>query len=1182
LRRTRPHSASSVAALRLTPVSVLSQWLPYTTILGVMGAHTAVVFRVLGPLEVCLDGAPVKIGGARQRALLAMLLLNANRAVSRERLIDELLSDARPETADHTLRVQVSRLRSVIEQPGAAEPRLLRQAPGYRLRVDPGELDLHVFEELLAQAQQARHSGDHELASLTLREADALWRGQPLADLDSQPFAQLEVDRLAEMRLVATEDRIDAELALGHHCRLVPELERLVAEHPLRERMRGQAMLALYRSGRQADALATYRTGRSRLVEQLAIEPAPALRELEQAILRQDAALDLPSPPSPPPSGKPAAADQPVSGSLPLPAPTSSCRRGRLRRRVAIAVAIATVALITALVAATVAPESARTLRPARSLAGNGLALLSPADGAIKATVALRAAPNDMVARFGSLWVTEAAAGDVVRIDPNEHRVLAQLPVGTRPTRIVAGGGAVWVLDPVSRTVSAIDPAADTITQTIAVARGTSDVAFAAGSLWVLNRRDSTVSRLNPRTGRRRATLSIGGDPSGLTTTGDGIWVTDDQLGRVQRIDPRTATVIDTVRVGGAPAAIAATAAGTWVVDRLDATASRLGINRATAASTVALGGAPSTLATIAGDLWVGDERHGLVLGLDPRTMSVVTKVRLGGGISSLAADHGLWVAVHTRVGHPGGSLTAIGSYAVINTVDPAASTSWNVPAPQGLGLTNDGLVTLDHVAGPDGTRLVPDLAQALPMPDDGGRTYTFTLRPGVRYSNGTPLRASDVTHSFERLFAIGSAGAPLYGSIRGAAACIRTPSRCELSNGIATDDQTGTVTFHLTRPDPDFLYKLTVSYAYVLPASTSERQASTPLPATGPYMITRYFAGRELRLARNPFFREWSAAAQPSGYPDRITIPLDLSPAQAEAAVAEHHADFDPNLGQLVGRDARDLLADRRVRVRIHPALVTAFLFLNTKATPFTHLGVRRALNLAYNRAAAVAGWGGPLAAQPTCQLLPPAIPGYRRHCPSTSHPGADRHWKGTDLARAKRLVAASGTRGMRVVVWNANPSPAGSIEESRLAVTALRKVGYRASLRLLPESTFFSYSGDSRNRAQVIDGGFSADYASAGDFIGKFTCDKFVPHHGLDTTDDSEFCNTRFDRQVQSAASLQSTQPAAADRLWSRLDRKLTGLAILVPTVTPNEVDVVSRHIHDYRYNPVWGALLDQLSVR
>ena len=967
---------------------------------------------MLGPLEVWFDGAPVKIGGARQRALLAMLLLNANRVVSREQLIDELLNDARPETADHTLRVQVSRLRSVVDLPGASEPRLVRQAPGYRLRVDSGELDLDVFEDLLARAHRATQSGDHELASRTLREAEALWRGQPLADLDFKPFARIEIDRLAEMRLVATEDRIDADLALGRHRRLVPELERMVAEHPLRERVRGQAMLALYRSGRQAEALASYRDGRAHLVDQLGVEPGPALRGLERAILRQDAALDPPESVSHRPRGEPAANDEPVVAAPSVRTPASD-RRGRFRVRVTVAVAVAAAALVAFLAVATVAPKGEHTRRPERSLAGDGVALVSPADGAIRATVALRAAPTDMVAGFGSLWVTEAPAGDVVRIDPSAHRILATIPLGARPSRIVVGGGAVWVLDPVNRTVSAIDPATDTVVQTIAVAGGASDVAFDTGSLWILDRRDRTVSRLDPATGLRRATVGIGGDPSSLTTIGDAIWVTDDERGLVQRIDPHRATVAQTVRVGGAPAAIAATNAGTWVVDRLAATVSRLSSNGGTASSPLGLGGAPSTLATAGGNLWVGDERHGIVRGLDPRTMSVVTSVHVGGGISSLATLHGLWVAVHGPAGHPGGSLTAVGSYAVIDTVDPAASTSWNVPPPQGLGLANDGLVTLDHVAGPDGSRLVPDLALGIPVPDDGGRTYRFTLRPGIRYSSGAPLRPSDVTHSFERLFAIGSSGAPLYAAILGAGPCMRTPSRCDLSAGIVANDRTGTVTFHLTRPDPDFLYKLTISYAYVLPAATPERQARTPLAATGPYMITRYVAGHVLRLARNPYFHEWSAAAQPSGYPDRMVIPLGLSPAHADTAIASGHVDFDPTLGRLPGRDARDLLVNRRIQVHSHPALVTGFMFLNTNAPPFNQVGVRRALNLAYDRGAAVDGWGGTLAAKPTCQLLPPGLPGYRRHCPYTSHRSDQGRLAGTDLTRAKRLVVGFGHPG-------------------------------------------------------------------------------------------------------------------------------------------------------------------------
>ena len=238
-----------------------------------------VEFRILGPLEVRLNGAPVRVGGPKQRALLALLLCNANRVVSRDQLIDELLSDQPAGTAEPVLHVQISRLRKALAN-GDPQPRLLARAPGYLLRVGEGELDLDAFDQWVAEGRPARENGDPGRAAVLLRDAESLWRGRPLADLEFEPFARLEVQRLEASRLAAVEDRIEAELALGRHGALCPELEQLVAEHPLRERLRGQLMLALYRSGRQAEALETYRSGRSLLAVELAVEPGPQLRQL--------------------------------------------------------------------------------------------------------------------------------------------------------------------------------------------------------------------------------------------------------------------------------------------------------------------------------------------------------------------------------------------------------------------------------------------------------------------------------------------------------------------------------------------------------------------------------------------------------------------------------------------------------------------------------------------------------------------------------------------------------------------------------------------------------------------------------------------------------------------------------------------------------------------------------------
>ena len=250
-------------------------------------------FRILGPLEVRLNAAPVRVGGPKQRALLAVLLCHANRVVSRDQLIDELLGDHPAGSAEPVLHVQISRLRKALAD-GDPEPRLLARPPGYLLRVEDGELDLQAFEQRVTDGRQALEQGDPGRAAVLLREAESLWHGRPLADLEFEPFARFEVQRLEGCRLAAVEDRIEAELALGRHGALCPELERLVAEHPLRERLRGQLMLALYRSGRQAEALETYRAGRSLLAEELAVEPGPQLKQLQLAILGHDTALQLP------------------------------------------------------------------------------------------------------------------------------------------------------------------------------------------------------------------------------------------------------------------------------------------------------------------------------------------------------------------------------------------------------------------------------------------------------------------------------------------------------------------------------------------------------------------------------------------------------------------------------------------------------------------------------------------------------------------------------------------------------------------------------------------------------------------------------------------------------------------------------------------------------------------------
>jgi DNA-binding SARP family transcriptional activator len=247
-------------------------------------------FRILGPLEVADDGEPLQLSGQKQRALLALLLLDANRVVSTDRIVDALWGEQPPRTAATSLQNFVSQLRKLL---GADV--VVTKPPGYQLRIAPEQLDLERFTRLV---EESRAEPPAERAA-KLRRALALWRGRPLADLGFEAFAQQEIGRLEELRLAALEDRVDAELESGHHSDLIGELEAFADEHPLRERLRSQLMLALYRSGRQAEALQIYHDTRRVLVDELGIEPSPTLQQLHGSILRQDPRLEEGQPVAP-------------------------------------------------------------------------------------------------------------------------------------------------------------------------------------------------------------------------------------------------------------------------------------------------------------------------------------------------------------------------------------------------------------------------------------------------------------------------------------------------------------------------------------------------------------------------------------------------------------------------------------------------------------------------------------------------------------------------------------------------------------------------------------------------------------------------------------------------------------------------------------------------------------------
>ena len=489
------------------------------------------------------------------------------------------------------------------------------------------------------------------------------------------------------------------------------------------------------------------------------------------------------------------------------------------------------------------------------------------------------------------------------------------------------------------------------------------------------------------------------------------------------------------------------------------------------------------------------------------------------------------------------------------------------------------------RVGGSEGTRLVPDLATSIPIPTDDGKTYTFQVRRGIHYSNGASVRPADFRRAIER-----SAGAPGTGfflsNIVGFEACRTKPDRCDLSRGIVTDSTSNTVTFHLTAPNPDFLLELALPAGYAVPAGTPLR-ARLPLPATGPYMIASYDAKRGARLIRNPHFHAWYEAAQPDGYPDEIDFRFNVLPDAQRRAVEQGKADVASDAGSANKGTFPPpaLLATLRTRyaslLHINPQLAVIAVFLNTRVPPFNDVRVRQAVNYAVDRNRMDNLRGGPDLMQPSCQMLPPNIDGYRRYCPYTIQISPDGTYTGPDLAKARRLVAASGTRGAEVTVAGI----AGIFQPhgGDYFVSVLRSLGYRAHFRNFKDfDTYFAAVGDSRRKIQSGITNWVADYPTAGNFLpNQLTCSSFLPNSNANQNQ-AEFCNRSIDAEIARARSLQATDPGAASRLWTKVDHDIVREAPWVFLQNPAQIDFVSRRVGNYQYNPQWRMLLGQLWVK
>lgn len=510
-------------------------------------------FRLLGGLRI--DGAREELRGAKQRMLLAFLVLHAGEVVSTERLVEAVWGEQPPPTAAAIVHGYIRRLRAVLAQTPAE---LSTQPPGYVLRLDDGELDIRLFERLADEGRKALWAGDAETARSRLAEALDLWRGDPLGDLPAEGFVAEERRRLEQRRAETTADRIAADLALGRSAELVAELEMLVREQPFQEEPRKQLMLALYRSGRQADALQLYRETRTFFVEELGIEPSKSLRELEQAILRQDPSLE-------PPVRK--------------PEPTPARRGGRRSSAILAAAALLVVAAVAAPLALSGGSTRPPEHRPARILAtvhvplpsccsfgfdgvwGAGhhdhlLEKLEPATGRVVGRWRVAGFQSGVpLAAAGSVWVP-SAADDLVRFDPTRRRVVATMPV--RGGQVAFGYLDIWETTG-SHQLDRIDISSNKVVATIHLAPGVNnwgdELAIGEGAVWVAVADDAVLERIDPATNTIvRSIKGFGNTDSGMPIAVDqnAVWVLRMVGGQetLFRVDPGTNKIVKRIPIG--------------------------------------------------------------------------------------------------------------------------------------------------------------------------------------------------------------------------------------------------------------------------------------------------------------------------------------------------------------------------------------------------------------------------------------------------------------------------------------------------------------------------------------------------------------------------------------------------------------------------------------------------------
>jgi DNA-binding SARP family transcriptional activator len=573
---------------------------------------------LLGPFAVVNGDGEAAVGRGNERALLALLALHANAALSTDRIVDAMWGERPPASARDMVRLYVSRARGRIGE------RLVTEASGYSLRATEDEIDLAQFERLRRAGSEALSTGAAAVAATHLRGALDLWRGDPLVEFADFPFAREEIPRLAELRLGTIEDYNDASLATGEAAQLISSLERLVDENPYRERLRGQLMLSLYRSGRQTDALARYREGRGLLVDEVGVEPGPRLRELERAILQQDASLTPLQPPrshgEPPPE------------------------RRRLGRRRPIIVATVALAALGAGVT-TYLVETTGAAMALRSLPADSVGLVAVSSGRLQAAIRLPGVPVDMTSSSGRLWVALGEPHAVAVIEPARKTLDTTIRLVSVPRRVGPGTRGVFVANSYDGTISRIDATTHAVGKPEHLFPPTR-ISFTEGDriLWATGSPGNDVVRLNPRTGRVDGRIRGVDNPISIALGFGEVWLASSRRAEVQGVKGRT---VRTIPIGSLPTAVTTGSGAVWAVSPADGKLWRIDPRGRDVVAAIGVGSDPTFVAAGRGSIWVGSARDGMLARVNPSTNRIDEAIHLGRPIGGLTfVGDQLWVAV--------------------------------------------------------------------------------------------------------------------------------------------------------------------------------------------------------------------------------------------------------------------------------------------------------------------------------------------------------------------------------------------------------------------------------------------------------------------------------------------------------------------------------------------------------